>query len=71
MFLDDYANALTRANAFDMQVQSDASNISDDYAAISALSVRQAFGATEITIGKTSDGSFNTSDVMMFMKGEH
>ncbi|KAJ3558367.1 hypothetical protein NM688_g972 [Phlebia brevispora] len=67
-FLGDYSNALTRANAFDAKVQSDAFKISAEYAAVAALSVRQAFGATEITISKNSDGSFNTSDVMMFLK---
>lgn len=60
---------MTRATAFDAQVQGDAAKISNDYAAIAALSVRQAIGATEITVSKNSDGSFNTSDVMMFMKG--
>ncbi|KDQ64628.1 hypothetical protein JAAARDRAFT_201939 [Jaapia argillacea MUCL 33604] len=67
-FLGDYANALSRANAFDSKIDSDASEISSDYASIVALSVRQAFGATEITISKNSDGTWNTSDVLMFMK---
>lgn len=61
--------AVSRANAFDAKVHADASAISADYASIVALSVRQAFGATEITLSKNSDGSFNTSDIMMFMKG--
>lgn len=68
-FLDDLGNALTRANTFDSKVQSDASAISSDYASLVALSVRQAFGATEITASRNSDGSINTSDVLMFMKG--
>lgn len=68
-FLGDYSAALTRAKAFDAKVQSDASAISTDYASIVALSIRQAFGATEITISKKSDGSWNTADVLMFMKG--
>lgn len=68
-FLGDYSNALSRAQTFDSKVQTDASAISADYASIVALSVRQAFGATEITVSKTTSGSFDTSDVMMFMKG--
>lgn len=68
-FLKDYSAALTRAQAFDSKVQSDASAISTDYASIAALSVRQAFGATELTVSKNSAGGFNTSDVLMFMKG--
>ncbi|KAI0081700.1 DUF1793-domain-containing protein [Panus rudis PR-1116 ss-1] len=67
-FLSDYSAALSRANAFDSKVQSDASAISSDYAAIVALSIRQAFAATELTVSKTSTGSFNTSDVLLFMK---
>ncbi|KAI0770848.1 DUF1793-domain-containing protein [Irpex lacteus] len=67
-FLKDYSAALTRAQAFDSKVQSDASVISTDYASIAALSVRQAFGATELTVSKNSAGGFNTSDVLMFMK---
>ncbi|KAI0036801.1 hypothetical protein K488DRAFT_81789 [Vararia minispora EC-137] len=67
-FLNDYSSALSRAQNFDAKVQSDASKTSSDYAALVALSIRQAFGATEITISKNPDGSFNTDDVLMFMK---
>ncbi|KAF9523492.1 DUF1793-domain-containing protein [Crepidotus variabilis] len=67
-FLGDYNNALSRAQAFDSKVQSDASKISADYAAIVALSIRQSLGSTEITISKNSDGSWNTNDVIVFMK---
>ncbi|KAI0661062.1 DUF1793-domain-containing protein [Cubamyces menziesii] len=67
-FLNDYANALARANAFDAKVNADATRISSDYASIVALSVRQGFGATEITVSRTSSGGFNTSDILMFMK---
>ncbi|KAK7061847.1 DUF1793-domain-containing protein [Favolaschia claudopus] len=67
-FLDDFGAALTRANAFDAQVQTDAGKISADYAAVVALSIRQALGATELTISKTPSGAFNTSDVILFMK---
>lgn len=67
-FLGDFSAALSRAKTFDAQVQKDASAISADYASIVALSIRQGFGATEITVSKDSSGKFNTSDVMMFMK---
>ncbi|ESK94383.1 glutaminase, partial [Moniliophthora roreri MCA 2997] len=67
-FLGDFANALTRANAFDAKLNTDANKISADYASIAALSVRQAFGATEVTISRNSDGSWNTNDVIVFMK---
>lgn len=67
-FLPDYPNALGRANTFDAKVQSDASKISTDYASIVSLSIRQALGACEITISKSSSGAWNTSDIMMFLK---
>ncbi|RPD78548.1 DUF1793-domain-containing protein [Lentinus tigrinus ALCF2SS1-7] len=67
-FLKDYPNALARAKAFDAQVEADAKKISDDYAAVVALSIRQGFGATEVTVSKNGDGSFDTSNVLTFMK---
>ncbi|KAJ7228524.1 hypothetical protein GGX14DRAFT_554614 [Mycena pura] len=68
-FLGDFRAALARANTFDAKVQADASAISTDYAGVVALSIRQALGATELTISKTSTGAFNTSDVILFLKG--
>ncbi|KAG6880386.1 hypothetical protein C0992_007797 [Termitomyces sp. T32_za158] len=70
-FLRDYHNALFKAALLDARVEHDAKNISADYAAIVALSLRQAVGATEITISKRNDGSWNTSDVLVFLKGEN
>ncbi|TFK45399.1 DUF1793-domain-containing protein [Heliocybe sulcata] len=67
-FLADYGNALSAANTFDAKVQSDASKVSANYADIVALSIRQSLAAFELTISKAGDGSWNTSDVMMFMK---
>ncbi|KAJ7068393.1 DUF1793-domain-containing protein [Mycena amicta] len=67
-FLGDYKTAVTRNAAFDAKVQKDASAISDDYAAIVALSIRQAMAAMEITLSKNADGSFNTTDILVFMK---
>ena len=68
--MNDHSNALSRAQTFDTKLQSDASAISNDYAEIVALSVRQAFGAMEITISKNGDNTWNTSDVLVFLKGK-
>lgn len=68
--MNDYSNALSRAQAFDAKLQSDASAISSDYAEVVALSVRQAFCAMEITISKNGANSWNTSDVLVFLKGK-
>ncbi|TCD60187.1 hypothetical protein EIP91_010601 [Steccherinum ochraceum] len=67
-FLDDFSGALTRAKAFDAKVNKDATAISSDYASIVALSIRQVFGATELTVSRDSSGKLNASDVLMFMK---
>ncbi|KAG6821602.1 hypothetical protein H0H93_000111 [Arthromyces matolae] len=67
-FLSDYTAALSRAQTLDTKVNSDASKISTDYAGVVALSIRQAIGATEITISKNSDGTWNTSDIIVFLK---
>ncbi|KAM5543283.1 hypothetical protein V8D89_003157 [Ganoderma adspersum] len=67
-FLYDYPNALARSRAFDAQLKSDAGAISSDYAAIVALSIRQAFGGIEITVSKNHDGSFDSSNTLTFMK---
>ncbi|OCH92918.1 DUF1793-domain-containing protein [Obba rivulosa] len=67
-FLHDFPNALARANAFDAQVDADASKISANYSALVALSIRQGFGAIEITLSKDASGQFNTSDIMAFLK---
>ncbi|KAJ7876517.1 hypothetical protein B0H14DRAFT_2342683, partial [Mycena olivaceomarginata] len=65
----DYANALAHNTKFEAQVQKDVVAICVDYAAIVALSIRRTMGAMEITISKNSDGSFNMTDVLVFMKG--
>ncbi|KAI0744978.1 DUF1793-domain-containing protein [Earliella scabrosa] len=66
-FLADYSNALDRANQFDAQVEQDAKKISQDYADLVALSMRQGFGAIEITVARNG-GSYDTSNVLTFLK---
>ncbi|KAJ3987661.1 hypothetical protein F5890DRAFT_1551238 [Lentinula detonsa] len=66
-FLLDYSSALSRAESLDKKLQTAAGSISSDYADIVALSMRQTFGATELTISG-SPGAWNTDDVLMFIK---
>ncbi|KAJ3793241.1 hypothetical protein GGU11DRAFT_419164 [Lentinula aff. detonsa] len=66
-FLLDYSAALSRAESLDKKLQTAAGSISSDYADIVALSMRQTFGATELTISG-SPGAWNTDDVLMFIK---
>jgi hypothetical protein len=60
---------LNELQTLDAKVQSDASKISSNYAALVALSIRQSLATVEITVSKTSTGAWNTSDVLTFMKG--
>lgn len=60
---------MASARKFDDQISADAKKVSDDYAGVVALSVRQSLGANEITISKNKFGGWNTSDVLVFMKG--
>lgn len=38
------------------------------YTDLLAMATRQIFGALEITVSKSSDGTWNQSDVMIFSK---
>ncbi|KAE9407196.1 DUF1793-domain-containing protein [Gymnopus androsaceus JB14] len=66
-FLSDYSAALSRANSLDETLQAASASISSSYTDIVALSMRQTFGATELTISG-SPGAWNTSDTLMFLK---
>ncbi|KAF9268096.1 DUF1793-domain-containing protein [Marasmius fiardii PR-910] len=67
-FIKDYDAALSRAKMLDSKVQSDASKISNDYAGIVTLSVRQFFGSIEFTLSRKPDGTLNDQDILVFMK---
>lgn len=67
-FLDDYDRSFTASEAFDASLNSNASAVSSDYAALVALSTRQVFGGLDITIARDGSGTLNTSDIMVFMK---
>ncbi|KAG8714064.1 hypothetical protein FRC08_012425 [Ceratobasidium sp. 394] len=64
----EYRHSVSVAAALDTKIQNDAAAIHADYASIVALSTRQAFAAVEITLSKSASGSYNTSDVKIFMK---
>ena len=45
-----------------------ASSVSNEYGQIVSLATRQTFGSIDITVGNGTDGNWNMSDVMIFMK---
>lgn len=53
---------------FDARVKQDANSISAGYVGLVELSIRQAFGAIEITVSK-NDVGYNVDDILVFMKG--
>ncbi|KAH7087894.1 hypothetical protein BKA62DRAFT_762208 [Auriculariales sp. MPI-PUGE-AT-0066] len=53
---------------FDEQIKADASKHGDNYAYIVERSIRQTFGACELTVGKNDDGTYDKTDVMYFQK---
>ncbi len=67
-FLDDFANASSRAQNLDQKILQDAAFISDRLSDLVSLATAQVYGSTQLTIGRDASGNFNTSDVMMFMK---
>ena len=67
-FLLDFSNAKARADALDSYLLASATNISETYADIIAVSARQVIGSTELTVSMGTDNQWNMSDIMMFMK---
>lgn len=65
-FLDDYVPANSESLTFDSQLESRASALAGtNYSDVLALSARQAYGATDLTIPADT---LDTSNVMVFMK---
>jgi hypothetical protein len=67
-FLNDFANASSRAQQLDSKILQDAAQISELLGDLVALATAQVYGSTQLTIGTDASGNFNESDVMAFMK---
>ncbi|KAL5494541.1 hypothetical protein ACEPAI_2 [Sanghuangporus weigelae] len=67
-FLDDFPRAQSAAETFDSQILNTGQQFSAEYADLLALTVRQVMGCMDITLSKSSDGSWNMSDVKVFTK---
>ncbi|KAH9980459.1 hypothetical protein BJV74DRAFT_887813 [Russula compacta] len=68
-FLDDYTAASSRALELEAQIANDASGLPDGYSSVLlSLATRLVYASTVLTVGETSDGVLNLTDVMMFMK---
>ncbi|KAK0203921.1 hypothetical protein DFS33DRAFT_1275044 [Desarmillaria ectypa] len=67
-FLQDFEDAQNRADNLDESILSAARNISSDYGDLVTLAARQTLASTDITVSKAADGSWNSTDIKMFMK---
>ncbi|EMD37369.1 hypothetical protein CERSUDRAFT_114042 [Gelatoporia subvermispora B] len=66
--LANFNETSQRAQSLDNKIIQDALKISPQYADLVSLAARQVFGAIDITVSNGSDGRWNMSDTMMFMK---
>ncbi|KAI9433035.1 hypothetical protein H4582DRAFT_2082848 [Lactarius indigo] len=60
-FLDDFANASSRAQKLDQEILQGAAPISDLLGDLVSLSTAQVYGSTQLTIGTDADGNYNES----------
>ncbi|KAJ7779914.1 hypothetical protein B0H16DRAFT_1359620 [Mycena metata] len=67
-FVDDFPAARTRAIALDEQILRAATAVSQNYADLVSLATRQAMAGMDITLSTLPDGTWNFSDVKIFMK---
>ncbi|TFK28409.1 hypothetical protein FA15DRAFT_701078 [Coprinopsis marcescibilis] len=70
-FLADFPAALGRAEELDGKIMEDARGVSQEYADLVALSLRQTVGSIEVTLprlGPFDEGGWNISDVQAFMR---
>ncbi|KAL5508771.1 hypothetical protein ACEPAG_4750 [Sanghuangporus baumii] len=67
-FLDDFPRAQSAAETFGSQILNAGQQFSAEYTDLLALTVPQVMGCMDITLSKSSDGSWNMSDVKVFTK---
>ncbi|TFY66481.1 hypothetical protein EVG20_g4614 [Dentipellis fragilis] len=67
-FLTDFPDAQKRAEELDNRILGQANTFGTEYADLVSLAARQVYGTTELNIAQDASGTWNQSDVMMFMK---
>ena len=67
-FLNDFANASSRAQQLDLKILGDAAAVSGVLGDLVSLATAQVYGSIQLTIGIDASGNLNKSDVMAFMK---
>jgi hypothetical protein len=67
-FVNDFANASSRAQQLDQKILQDAAPISGQLGDLVSFATAQVYGSTQLTITIDAYGQFNDSDLMAFMK---
>ncbi|KAH9005340.1 hypothetical protein EDB86DRAFT_2796191 [Lactarius hatsudake] len=67
-FMNDFANASSRAQQLDQKILQDAAPVSGLLGDLVSFATTQVYGSTQLTIATDSSGVFNKSDIMAFMK---
>ena len=67
-FLNDFANASSRAQQLDSKILGDAATVSGALEDLVSLATAQVYGSIQLTVGSDASGNLNKSDVMAFMK---
>lgn len=66
--MDDFPRAQQAAESYDFKLLAAGKTISSNYADLLALSARQILGSIDVTLALGSDGNWNFSDTLVFMK---
>jgi hypothetical protein len=67
-FLNDFRDTAIGAQKLDQSILQDAASVSDLLGDLVSLALPQVFGSIQLTIGTDSNGKYNASDMMVFMK---
>ncbi|KAH9080196.1 hypothetical protein EDB83DRAFT_2608331, partial [Lactarius deliciosus] len=67
-FMNDFANASSRAQRLDQKILQDAAPISGQLGDLVSFATALVYGSTQLTVATGASGGFNKSDVMAFMK---
>ena len=67
-FLNDFANASSRAQQLDSRILGEAAAVSGALGDLVSLATAQVYGSIQLTTGFDPSGNVNKSDAMAFMK---
>ncbi len=67
-FINDFANASSRAQQLDRKILQDVAPIFGLLGDSVSLATAKVYGSTQLTVATDASGEFNKSDVMAFME---